>query len=125
MTRHIHLTSIVAMLAVVLINARVAAAQGAAGDQNARLCGDANPEISIGGCNAVIQAGREKGKALAAAFASRGVAYMALEDFDRAIQDFAQSIKLDPTTPGCLPTAVPPTAHDRNGTMRSATSARL
>jgi tetratricopeptide (TPR) repeat protein len=64
-------------------------------DQNT-LCGDPNPDISIGGCTAIIQSGRGAGGELAVAHNERGVAYVALQDYDRALQDFSAAIKFDP-----------------------------
>ena len=60
-------------------------------------CGDRDPEISIGACSAVIQSGRARGRDLAVAHLERGVAYVALLDYDRALQDFGDAIRLDPT----------------------------
>jgi tetratricopeptide (TPR) repeat protein len=77
--------------------ARGVSAQGTPGDPTWKLCRDANPDISIAGCGALIRSGREKGSNLSTAYSLRGVAYMALQDFDRAIQDFAQAIQIDPT----------------------------
>ena len=56
--------------------------------------GVGGPEASIGGCNAVIQ---ETAKNLAAAYFFRGAAYVAKNDFDRAIADYTQAIAIDPT----------------------------
>src|SRR5262245_30980279 len=67
-----------------------------AGDQTkSASCGDPNPDISIAVCSGLIQARRISGGSLAAVYAERGVAYMALQDFDRAIADFTQAIKID------------------------------
>ena len=67
-----------------------AARQGAAD-----RCGDPDPEISISACSGVIQSGRARGRDLAIAHTHRGVAYVALLDYDRALQDFAQAITID------------------------------
>jgi tetratricopeptide (TPR) repeat protein len=67
--------------------------------QERRWCeGDdaATAEQSIEGCSAVIKAGRDKGEKLAEAFNSRGVAYRLKGEWDRAIQDYNQAVKLDP-----------------------------
>ena len=49
----------------------------------------------IEGCSAVIKAGRDKGEKLAEAFNNRGVAHRLKGEYDRAIQDYNQAIRLD------------------------------
>ena len=58
-------------------------------------CGDADPEISISLCSAIIQSGRARGRELAVAHTERGVAYVSLLDYDRALRDFAEAITID------------------------------
>jgi tetratricopeptide (TPR) repeat protein len=55
----------------------------------------ATVEQRLEGCSAVIKAGRDKGEKLAEAFNNRGVAYRLKGEYDRAIQDYNQAIKLD------------------------------
>ena len=50
----------------------------------------------IVGCSNAIKSGRYTGKDLAAAFNDRGAAYRVTGDFDHAIQDYNQAIKLNP-----------------------------
>src|SRR5215475_15617591 len=50
----------------------------------------------IDACSAVIKAGRDKGEKLAEAFNNRGAGYRLKGDYDRAIADYAQAIKLNP-----------------------------
>jgi tetratricopeptide (TPR) repeat protein len=50
----------------------------------------------IAACSAVIKAGRDKGEKLAELFNNRGIAYRFKGDFDHAIQDYSQAIKLNP-----------------------------
>src|SRR6516164_2347978 len=54
----------------------------------------------IDGCSAVIKAARDKGDKLAEAFNNRGVAYRLKGDYDRAIADYNQAIKLKPSAEG-------------------------
>jgi tetratricopeptide (TPR) repeat protein len=54
-------------------------------------------ETRIGGCTALIDAGQGTATALAIAYNNRGNAYAAKADYDRAIQDFDCSIKLNST----------------------------
>jgi len=59
--------------------------------------GGVTPEMRVRGCTAYIE-NRNHGKAqLANAFNSRGAAYAAEEDWDRALSDYSTSIDLDPT----------------------------
>jgi tetratricopeptide (TPR) repeat protein len=67
--------------------------------ENVALCNGSDrtsPEPQINGCTAVIDAG-ERTAAAAIAYNNRGDAYTSKGDYDRAIQDFDQSIKLQPT----------------------------
>jgi len=49
----------------------------------------------IDGCSAVIRAARDKGDKLAEAFNNRGVGYRLKGDYDRAVADYNQAIKLN------------------------------
>jgi tetratricopeptide (TPR) repeat protein len=49
----------------------------------------------IDGCSAVIKAGRDRSEKLAEAYSSRGLAYRLKGEYDRAIQDYGQAIKLN------------------------------
>src|ERR1035437_445783 len=53
-------------------------------------------DIQIGACTATIQSGRWQGKNLAMVFNNRGIAYKNKGQYDRAIQDYDQAIKLNP-----------------------------
>src|ERR1700757_5128800 len=68
---------------------------------NIKLCNgvDRTPfEARINGCTALIEARQDTTTtALAIAYNNRGNAYAAKRDYDRAIEDFDQSIKLNPT----------------------------
>src|SRR6266851_941933 len=54
----------------------------------------------IDGCSAVIRTARDKGDKLAEAFNNRGVGYRLKGDYDRAIADYDQAIKLRPSAEG-------------------------
>jgi tetratricopeptide (TPR) repeat protein len=58
--------------------------------------GGATSDLVIGGCTAVIQSGKYTGKNLSMAFRNRGKAYGAKREYDHAIEDEGQAIKLDP-----------------------------
>jgi tetratricopeptide (TPR) repeat protein len=50
----------------------------------------------IDGCTAVIQSNREPNKKLATAFDNRGVAYKLKGEYERALLDYEQAIRLNP-----------------------------
>jgi tetratricopeptide (TPR) repeat protein len=49
----------------------------------------------IDGCTAIIQSGQEPREKLATAFDNRGVAYRRKGEYDRALQDYEQAIRLN------------------------------
>jgi len=58
----------------------------------------ADSERRIRGCTAIIQDQSESEATRAKVYSNRGTAYSRQEDFDRAIADFSESIKLNPTS---------------------------
>src|SRR6516162_9552972 len=65
-------------------------------DENWTQCRDANPDLSIRGCTALIESGQETTQGLAILFFNRGVGYYHKGEYDRAIQDYDQAIRLKP-----------------------------
>jgi tetratricopeptide (TPR) repeat protein len=65
-------------------------------DEHGKLQAGASPDLVIGACTVIIEAGQETTKDLAGAFVNRGAAYRDKREYDRAIQDFDQAIGLDP-----------------------------
>jgi len=59
-------------------------------------CSAPDPDVSIGGCTAMIQSDQETQENLAKAFLNRGFAYDRKGQYDRAIEDYDQAIKLNP-----------------------------
>jgi tetratricopeptide (TPR) repeat protein len=59
-------------------------------------CGDSDPDLSISSCTAIIQSGKETRKKLAVTYHNRGIAYGNKGQYDRAIADFDQAIRLNP-----------------------------
>ena len=56
----------------------------------------ATPDLGIGGCTAAIQSGKTTGKDLAVFFNNRGIHHKNKGEYDRAIQDYNQALKIDP-----------------------------
>jgi tetratricopeptide (TPR) repeat protein len=52
-------------------------------------------DLRIGGCTALIQSGRLEGENLSLAYYNRGIAYFKKSQYDRAIADFDQAIRLN------------------------------
>ncbi len=59
-------------------------------------CNNANPEVKIFGCSAIIDAGTEAPEAIATAHFNRGLAYHAKRELDLAIADYDRAIALNP-----------------------------
>ncbi len=55
-----------------------------------------SPALRIDGCTAAIKSGHQSGKNLSRIFYNRGIAYAKKNQYDRAIEDFNQAIRLDP-----------------------------
>ncbi len=64
--------------------------------QNIRRCDsdDTHPDIRIAACTRNIQSGRFTGRNLAVAFTNRGLAYKRKGQWDRAIADYSEAIRL-------------------------------
>ena len=91
--------SVAARLTVALISAVLMHCVGARAQSALNWCegkGGATLDQTISGCTAVIQSGEYMGSSLAFAFNNRGVAYNNKDQYDLAIQDYDQAIKLDP-----------------------------
>ncbi len=55
-----------------------------------------DPDLKISGCTAVIGSGQYSGKNLAVAHNNRGNAYGSLGEYRRAIEDYDQTLRIDP-----------------------------
>src|SRR5262245_40829284 len=85
--------------AIVAISVLYAAPAIAQTQQQLNWCSGkdgATPELKISGCTAVIQSGRYSGRNLAIVFTIRGNAYRKEGQYDRAIADYDQAIRIDP-----------------------------
>jgi tetratricopeptide (TPR) repeat protein len=59
-------------------------------------CNNANPEVKIFGCSAIIDAGAEPPETIAIAHFNRALAYHAKGELDLAIADYGKAIALNP-----------------------------
>src|SRR5438067_481060 len=89
-----HVLAVSAFIAIGLTPAEPAA-QATRERSACEIQGGARPDVVISSCSALIQSGRETGRNLASAFTIRGRAYRAAGDFDRAIADYSEAIRID------------------------------
>jgi tetratricopeptide (TPR) repeat protein len=75
----------------------VAPLAGQTRDDNWKRCAGSDSDLKIVGCTAFIQSGQESNEGLAQAFGHRGYAYVQKGNYDRAIQDYDEAIRLNPT----------------------------
>jgi tetratricopeptide (TPR) repeat protein len=71
-------------------------AHGSARADKVDDCNGDNPAKVVTGCSAVIKKGHQSKANLEAAYVARAIAYDDLKDYDRAIADIDQAVKLDP-----------------------------
>ena len=81
--------------ACLLLGAAIAAT-GCGTQVNIIKCRSADPDTRIAGCTAFIQAGQATTENLSVAYNNRGTAYDSKRDYDRAIQDFNEALRLSP-----------------------------
>ncbi|TMK10002.1 MAG: tetratricopeptide repeat protein, partial [Alphaproteobacteria bacterium] len=84
---------------MLLLLGGVSAAQRSQLLKNVELCNGADrtsPDIQVDGCTALINSSAQTPQSLVIAYNNRGNAYTAKGEYDRAVQDYDQSIKLDP-----------------------------
>jgi tetratricopeptide (TPR) repeat protein len=95
---------LIAMLMLPLANVVPASAQGPA-LKNMELCNgaDSTPsDVQIKGCTTLIASGDLTPQGLAKAYNNRGNHYSRKGEYDRAIQDYNQSIKSNPNYPNAF-----------------------
>ena len=63
---------------------------------DSRTCSNASGEVAIAACNRAIQSRTFRGRGLAVLYQNRGVEWDAKRDYDRAIADYTEAIKLNP-----------------------------
>jgi tetratricopeptide (TPR) repeat protein len=87
------------LLAAVLSSVFPGAVQAQTIEQQWSWCRDDDSERLIRACTAVIRAARQSPENLAKAYFNRGRAWSDQGQFDRAMPDFDQAIRLDPNYP--------------------------
>jgi tetratricopeptide (TPR) repeat protein len=87
------------LLAAILTSAVAGATVAQSLDQQWAWCRDDDSERLIRACTAVIRASRQSSENLARAFFNRGRALADKGEYDRAISDFDQAIRLVPVYP--------------------------
>ncbi len=87
------------LLAAVLTSTFLSVASAQSLDQQWAWCRDDNSARLIRACTAVIRSGHQTPEDLARAYFNRGRAWSDKGQFDRAIADFDQAIRLDPEYP--------------------------
>src|SRR5262245_48971337 len=83
-----------ALAAAVLSPSAVQAAPSP--DTDRRTCYEASGDVAIEACNRAINSRRFSGRDLAIIYNNRGVEWEKKRDYDRALADYNQAIKLDP-----------------------------
>jgi tetratricopeptide (TPR) repeat protein len=87
----------VAILAACLVAVSVSSAWSAKRDRDWDACNGSDDDASIIGCTNVLNRGaRESQEDRATAYNNRGWSYSNKDDYDRAIADFDEAIRLDP-----------------------------
>ena len=87
----------IAAIVICFLPATRCIGQDRAERENRRLCKDTDPDIRIVACTAVIKSGHESNKNLAVVFVSRGIAFRKKKQYDLAIKDYDQAIRLNPS----------------------------
>jgi tetratricopeptide (TPR) repeat protein len=90
-----HVLSVVAGLFILI--GLVPAPSTADFAEDTKLCGSSsNPDEKIAACTRQISSGRWTGRNLASAYTARATGYYRKNDYDRAIADYTEAIRIDP-----------------------------
>ena len=73
------------------------AAIGQSRQENLNKCRSDDPDIRIAGCTALIQAAQDTTQNLSVIYNNRGSANVSKREYDRAIQDYNEAIRLSPS----------------------------
>jgi len=89
-------------IAMVLLLALGLSAWGQKGDDAEQCSPQIDPDVSLPHCTAAINSGRLSTSSLVLTYMGRGVNYLRKRDYDRAIQDFDEVIRLNPKSSGAF-----------------------
>jgi len=79
---------------VIAIGALLLSAMGADAAEDA--CAHGSGDIAIAACTKDIESGRFRGHTLAIKYNDRGVIWSAMKEYDRALTDYGDAIRVDP-----------------------------
>jgi lipoprotein NlpI len=83
-------------LCACLLLGTASAAMGQSRQESLNKCRSVHPDVKITGCTALIQAGQDTKENLSVIYNNRGAAYDDKRDYDHAIQDYNEAIRLNP-----------------------------
>jgi tetratricopeptide (TPR) repeat protein len=85
------------VIAAGLLIASVLHADSSAADDDGQTCiNSLRSDVAIAACTRAIASGQYTTQNVATLYTSRGIAYLATDQLDRAIRDFDQAMRLDP-----------------------------
>ena len=100
------------------ITAALVAAAPAHADENSDRCFKDEGEAAIAACTRAIQSGKFSGEPLAAIYHNRAIELRRDGDYDRAIADYSQAVRLEPEFTGAY--AGRGLAHEGKGEIEKA-----
>jgi tetratricopeptide (TPR) repeat protein len=74
----------------------VTVAERATADDDRNACIHQSGDVAIAACTRLIKSGKYSGRTLAAYYANRGFELKDKADYDHALEDFSQAIRIDP-----------------------------
>jgi len=84
------------IIAVVVLGTLLSPATFAANTKDSDICAGDDDESAIAACTRIITQGKQSRTNLAVAYANRGAAYVRKGDYDHALPDLDEAIRLDP-----------------------------
>ena len=107
-----------ALALLAAITAALVAAAPAHADENSDRCFKDEGEAAIAACTRAIQSGKFSGEPLAAIYHNRAIELRRDGDYDRAIADYSQAVRLEPEFTGAY--AGRGLAHEGKGEIEKA-----